>query len=134
MHNLIERKIAEYTDAIEKAKTMEDDIVLAERLASDKRVWIDSDVNISWNAKSMNEIKSLLRLFAQEGYLLDHVNDKTGPTMWVIKGINFRICLLPQWGVAKGGTCRLVEIERKTITTPIYKLVCDEEAEDASTS
>ena len=125
MHNLIKQKIKDIAEQVKSTKLLEEDILLAERLAPDKRVWIDCDVNVSWPAKSMDEVKSLLRVFAKEGIMLSSVNSKTAPTIWRLEGKNCSICLIPGWSTSEGASCRLVEVERKMVETPVYKLVCD---------
>ena len=126
MHRLIESTIAELERRIEFTKQLEDDFELAERLASSKRLSYDGDINIHWEAKTIDEVKKLLRSFAKEGCLLEKTNSKEAPTLWWIRGDKVKFCLLPSWGSGdEPGTCKLVKVGEYTATYPTYKLICN---------
>ncbi|MFA5151751.1 MAG: hypothetical protein WC554_04235 [Clostridia bacterium] len=130
MHELIEKKIKDIESRIEEYKRIEDDLifVLALLQGNDKyHVWIDYDVNISWKAKSIDEVKDLLKLFAKNGVMLENFYKES--TYWRLRGRNVCIYLIPTWfdsaEEVEGVTCRRVQVDTKLVPTPVYKIICD---------
>jgi hypothetical protein len=133
MDEAIVRKIEVLERQIEQAKACDDDLKLCrEIMPSDATLWIDHEVNVVWHTDSMDDVKAVLRSFAQRGIMLDHVS-KTDKPEWQLKGMNVGIRLVPDWSIqdekeekSEGKSCRLVKVDEKTYTYPVYKLVCDD--------
>jgi|GEM_PF-6942695 len=130
MHKLIEQKLKEYQEIIERTMSMEDDILEVERIMPNADIFIDYEVNINLRVKSMDEVKEALRLFASEGHLLDSYTYSDSLPLWRLHGKNVPIVLIVYFPFegeeeAKGATCRRVKIGEDTAPRPIYKIVCD---------
>jgi hypothetical protein len=128
MHELIENKIKDAEKMIEHYKSMEEDLleVLSVVSASTYNVYIGTDIHISWQAKSMNEAKELLKLFAQKGIML--YTFFKDDTYWCLKGKAVYIYLRPVWTTeegVEGVTCRKVQVDTKFVSIPIYKVFCN---------
>lgn len=131
MDTIIEDKIRDLEERIEKVKLCNDDLIIArEILPEGASYWIDYEVNVNWAVKSMDEVKAVLKDFAKKGIMIDLFRESdTNPT-WKLKGSKAGIRLSPIWSKEEGAVCRLVKVGEETIVNPIYKLVCDKEAQD----
>jgi hypothetical protein len=117
---------------IDLAKRTDKDVKFVKELFPSVYIWVDQDVNISFTAKSMSEVKSMLRIFAKNGIMLDRVyEDQTNP-IWYLKGINAIIRISPEWPSqddtegSAGATCKLVKVGETIHRYPKYKLVCSD--------
>lgn len=121
--------IKHHQEKIEEVKKTDEDVKLIRDLFPDISIWVDKDVNCHFLAKSMDEVKSMLKTFAKAGVLLDHFNESETCPTWCLKGKNVLIRICPDWQdeKAEGATCRLVQIGEDVVTYPRYKLVCDKE-------
>jgi hypothetical protein len=121
-------KITYLRERLVEVKKTDEDVRLVKELFPDMHIWLDKDVNCAFQAKSMNEVKNILKIFAKNGVMLDHFNESESSPIWYLKGKNVFICLTPVWSDEKteGATCRLVQVGETTVTYPKYKLVCDE--------
>jgi hypothetical protein len=129
MHKKIQNKISTYLSWIKQANDTEADLELCEQLFPNDNIWIDSDINISWLAKSMDEVKERLRILAKRGIMIKEVIESDTKPMWRLKGLYVDICLFPNWheGNEEGATCRLVQVgSEPQPPRPIFKLICDE--------
>lgn len=124
-------KIESLERQIDEVKKTSEDVELVRRLFPKIFIWIDSDVNCNFPVKSMSEVKSMLKTFAEAGVLLDCFNKSKSSPVWDLKGKNVRICLSPIWADEKteGATCRLIKVGEETHTYPKYEVVCDKEEE-----
>jgi len=119
-------------ERIEEYKNCNEDAILVEKVLSGKKyqLWIDHEVNVSWWARSMQEVKDMLRDFGKEKVILraedGYVASDTNP-VWYLQGRKTAIRLSPSWSTAlEGATCRLVQVGSEKTERPIYKLICDD--------
>ena len=130
MHKLIVEKLEELHEREVMFASHELDLCKISHLIKETdNVWLDKDININWSAKSMDEVKERLAIFAKNGFLLDKYVESTTSPAWLLKGTISKIYLCPRWslGDAEGATCRLVQTGVKTY--PEYKLVCVDKEE-----
>ena len=127
----VKERIQKLEAQINDVKNASEDVVVVKNLFPEMFVWVDKDVNCYFTAKSMNEVKSILKIFAKAGVMLDHFNENEGSPVWHLKGNKTTIRLQPNWLSEKteGATCRLVKTGEEVIAYPKYKLVCDKEEE-----
>lgn len=129
MHKKIQERIAYLLKEIGNVNKTEADLELCEQLFPDDYIWIDSDVNIRWAAKSMDEVKEHLKILAKKGIMIKEFTDSPTRPFWRLKGLYVDICLFPSWydEEVEGATCRLVQVgSEPQPPKPIYKLICDE--------
>lgn len=128
-HEEITKAVQAYQNRIRLVKKLNDDIKVVKSLYPKLNLWLDHEINISWAAKSMDEVKEMLRTFAKNGIMLAENGYRASETspVWNLKGKNCNIRLNPYWntGNEEGQTCRLVQVGEETKTYPKYKLVCD---------
>lgn len=124
----VTEKLKYLKDQMEDVKKTAEDVKFVKSLFPEIAIWVDRDVNCTFQAKSMNEVKDILKTFAKNGAMLDHFNESESNPIWYLKGKNVLIRLAPVWSDEKteGATCRLVQVGETTVTYPKYKLVCDE--------
>lgn len=132
MHPLVKNRINVLLRMIGETNKTQQDIELVERLFDKEKfsnIWIDNNVNIDFPAKSMTEVKQILKTFAKAGYMLDHLYESETNPIWYIKGINTMIRIAPYWNTIaeEGTTCKLVQVGTKTEVIPVYKLICDKD-------
>ena len=128
MHKKIQEAISNHLAAITRINNCEADLELAEKLMPDAHIYTDGDVNISWAAKSMDEIKAALRKFAKHKIMLNHVYESQTRPIWYLNGLYAKVILIPHWSdkEEEGVTCKLIQVGVETPEPrPIYKLVCD---------
>lgn len=129
----IKKQIELYERRIEQTKLLDEDLQIVRRLYPKISVWLDHEINIAWGAKSMDEVKDMLKTFAKEGLMLDENGYQASDTspVWYLKGKNVNIRLQPYWSTneEEGQTCKLVQIGEDVVRRPIYKLVCDKDKE-----
>jgi hypothetical protein len=126
---MIEDKIEELKLKIAQAENANEDLLIAESIMpKDTYYWIDYEVNVNWAVKSMDEVKAVLKAFAQKGIMLDRFLESEVDPIWKLKGKNTIIRLSPEWARegAEGATCRLVKVGEEMIKQNKYKLVCDD--------
>lgn len=125
----VEEKIKYHQDRIEEAKNTVEDVVLVKKLFPDMEIWVDHEVNCNILVKSMDEVKDILKIFANAGVLIEEFQKSDYNPTWRLKGKNSTIYLNPVWPDAdvEGATCRLIKIGEETVSYPKYKLVCDKE-------
>ena len=115
---------------IKETKLTNDDVNLVQEVIPDANIWLDHEVNVSWAARSMEEVKATLKEFAERHVMLESFVESETTPVWYLKGVNVKIRLCPQWSMdGEGAACRLVKVGEDTIVTPKYKLVCDKERE-----
>jgi hypothetical protein len=126
MNERIKYAVEEYQRRIDEVIKLEDALNLAEELMPDAQIWIDSEVNINFTAKSIDEVKDALRLFAHKCVMLkEFTKSDTNPT-WTLRYGDVNIILQPRWTTGDdGASCKLVKVGEKTDTYPVYKLMCD---------
>jgi hypothetical protein len=101
------------------------DFEIAKELMPDAYIYLDNEVNMSWSAKSMTEVKEALAKFAKRGIMIDKVIKSDTNPIWYLKGRNCRIRLSPFWASDDDdASCKLVKVGEEM--RPIYKLVCSE--------
>ncbi len=130
MHKKIEERIDDLTKRIAATIALEEDLLKVEAILGEEftcSIWLDYEINLDFAAKSMDDIKVLLRRFAQNGIMLDSFQPSDTNPVWYLKGKNTKIRLRPYWQSegAEGVTCRLIKVGEITQTYPQYKLVCD---------
>jgi len=123
----VTKKIKDLEIQISDIKKTSEDVKLVKRLFPKMVIWVDRDVNCCFPVKSMNEVKNVLKTFAEAGIMLDHFNNNKSNPVWYLKGKNVRILLNPQWADAKaeGATCRLVCVGEVVRTYPKFEVVCE---------
>jgi len=123
----VTKKIKDLEIQISDIKKTSEDVKLVKRLFPKMVIWVDRDVNCCFPVKSMNEVKNVLKTFAEAGILLDYFNKSKSTPVWYLKGKNVRICLTPQWAdeKAEGATCRLVCVGEVVHTYPKFEVVCE---------
>ena len=127
---MIQERIDELEERIESFKDLNDDLVIVKSIVpEDMYIWLDYEINVDFPVKSFDEVKAMLKLFAENGMRLkEYSKSDTSPT-WQLQGINTTIRLRPQWfnedSVVEGATCKLVKVGETVSTYPKYKLVCD---------
>lgn len=134
MHTKIQRAIGELLKRIGQINLTEADLVIAEELMPEASIWLDDEVNINWPCKSMDEVKLILRKFAQKGIMLERFVQSSTSPVWKLHGKAVTIRLCPHWyndDSQEGVTCKLIQVGVKTEEVPIYKLVCDYEVSGA---
>lgn len=129
MNALIEEKVAALVELQQKVLMHEEDLELTQRVVPEgSQIWLDSDINVGFLAKSIDEIKQLLRAFAKAGVMLKSFNNGSTNPAWFLQGKHSLIYLTPYWLQAgteeEGVTCRLVQDGTRTV--PSYKLVCSQ--------
>jgi hypothetical protein len=126
---MVNDKIKDYSENIKKAKKMNDDVLLAmEIVPKDGYVYLGFDINMYFTAKSIDDVKAVLKKFAQNGVLLDRFCKSDDNPEWYLKTPNkSTICIRPSWcdSDVEGATCRLVQVGTEVTEYPKYKLVCD---------
>ena len=135
-NKLVTTTLEELAERAEAIKLLNDDANLALEVMPNAYIWLDYEVNIHWPVKSMDDVKEVLKKFAERHIMLDKFVESDTNPIWYLKGINSKIRLNPQWcyNTAEGVTCRLVKIGTDVKTYPKYKLVCDEEKDTSGHS
>lgn len=130
-HKEIKSSMDYYRDKIKGVARCNEDFKIATKLMpKGTYITVDWEVNVYFPVKSMDEVKAVLKRFAENGIMLDRfVESETNPC-WYLKGSKVNIRLKPEFykeseAEAQGATCRLVKIGEKTETYPQFKLVCD---------
>jgi hypothetical protein len=123
MNKLVQERIDDLLHIIEKVKKTSDDADLVQWLMPDANIWLDHEVNVSWAVKSIEEVKTVLRDFAELGIMLARFVQSEQNPQWQLNGINTKILLTPSWSTNAENTCRLVQTGVSTY--PTYKLVCE---------
>jgi len=125
-HTLISASIKDMKDKIKRVRKLDAAIKLAEEILPEfANIWIDYEVNCDWAAKSMTEIKMLLKEFAKRKAMLDHFVESDSNPTWYLKLGEVKIRLCPRWSTEEGASCRLIKIGESVNIYPKYKLVCD---------
>jgi hypothetical protein len=114
--NLLRQITAAYNTSV--------DLEITEELMPSAYLYIDSQVNVIWSAKSRTEVKEALAKFAKRGIMIDKVVKSDTNPIWYLKGRNCRIRLAPYWSQDENASCKLVKVGEEM--QPIYKLVCSE--------
>ncbi|HBZ35491.1 MAG TPA: hypothetical protein DEO33_03600 [Rikenellaceae bacterium] len=127
----IKERIQKLEAQINDVKNASEDVVVVKNLFPEMFVCVDKDVNCYFTAKSMNEVKSILKTFAKAGIMLDQFNANESSPVWYLKGNKTTIRLQPNWlsEEIEGATCRLVRTGEEVVTYPKYKLICEKEEE-----
>lgn len=122
-------KIKYFQRKIVEAKQTDEDVKLVKGLFPDMYIWVDNEVNCSFSAKSMTEVKVMLKTLAENNIRIISANDLESRPVWYLQGRNVRIRLAPMFPETdvEGATCRLVKVGEEVCTYPKYKLVCDKE-------
>jgi hypothetical protein len=130
--NEVSRRVKDALEKIKKYKTTNEDVKLVKSIFPKMEVWIDHEVNCSFKVNSMDEVKSVLKKFAEHGIMLENFNKSETSPVWYLKGRKVIIRLQPIWPEEnqQGATCRLVQVGVETCTYPKYKLVCDGKEEE----
>jgi hypothetical protein len=127
MHELIANKIKDAEKMIEHYKSMEEDLLDVLSVVSDDTysIYIGTDIHISWQAKSIDEAKELLKLFAKKGIMIYTFFKED--VYWLLKGKAVYIYLCPMWNSTneEGFTCRKVQVDTRLVPIPVYKVFCD---------
>jgi hypothetical protein len=122
----VEEKITYFKTRMAEVKKTDVDVKLVKELFPEVSIWVDSEVNVNFEARSMTEVKDMLKIFARNKVLIEEFVESQSCPIWFLKGRKVRIRLAPTWTTdADGATCRLVKVGENTYSTPIYKLVCD---------
>lgn len=125
----IVKEIELYQGRIKQVKELNEDVKMVRSLYPKLNFWLDHEINVSWPAKSMDEVKEMLKTFAKNGIMLAEDGYRASETSpnWLLKAKKCNIRLNPYWSTLEeeGQTCRLVQIGEETRTIPKYKLVCD---------
>ena len=124
----VESKIKYLKERLIEVKKTDKDVRLVRELFPDINIWVDREVNCYFAAKSMTEVKAMLKKLAEAGIRITDTNDLTSQPVWYLKGKRVRIRLAPMFPETnvEGATCRLVKVGEEICTYPKYKLVCDE--------
>jgi len=127
----VQNKINQLKNEIKKVAKLNEDMKICKQILPDRYPWLDEDINYSFSAKSMDEVKDILKKFAKEGIMLDEFqNSNPAQPIWWLKNnkTGTKIRISPYWASEKteGVTCRLIQIGEETYTRPKYKLVCDD--------
>lgn len=132
MHPKIKDVIDKKTSEISKVLLTEDDLIFVEKLLPKSSVWLDEDVNVSVAVRGKQEVKDILRMFAENGVLIDTFVPSDIQPVWWLRGKKVKIILTPIWdtNTDNGALCRLVKTGEETHTRPIYKLVCDDNGQE----
>lgn len=124
----IKSQVELYEKRIEQTKLLNEDLLIVRRLYPKISVWLDHEINVSWGAKSMDEVKAMLKTFAKEGIMLDEYQASDTSPVWYLRGKNCKLRLQPYWSTTQeeeGQTCKLVQIGEDVVRRPIYKLMCN---------
>jgi len=125
MHEIIRRRVEKLQHEIEITTLLNADVELVSKILPNASVWVDNEVNVLFNVSSMDELKQTLKIFAEEGHMLDEfIPSETSP-IWYLRGINGRIRLQPIWDGREDASCKLIEVGKETFTRSIYKLQCN---------
>lgn len=127
-HPKVVEKIAQFQRHIKEVKLTQEDLLLTESIMPNANIWLDNEVNVVWYAKSVDDVKTVLRLFAQQGILLESFNKSDTTPVWYLQGKKVRIRLCPSWSKDEGdegATCKLVQVGENIVRQPVYKLMCD---------
>jgi len=125
----VEEKINYYQDKIKEVKTTVEDVVLVKKLFPNMEIWVDSNkIHCYTLVKSMTEVKSMLKIFAEAGVLIEHFKESDYNPVWHLKGKNATILLDPIWPdeEVEGAICKVIKVGEETISCPKYKLVCSD--------
>lgn len=118
-----------YKQKITELRKINDDAKLCKKLFPETHFWVDYEINYNFNAKSMDEVKNMLKIFAKNGVMLNKFTESDVHPEWVLNGkFGTKIRVAPYWTTDEAGaTCRLVQVGSNTRTyeEPIYKLMCD---------
>jgi hypothetical protein len=127
---LVASKIGYLETKLENTKRMNADVIAVQELFPNVQIWIDYEINIEFAAKEFAEVKSMLKILAENGFKLkEFIKSDTNPA-WRVQGANCDIRLVPRWlkdedAVEEGATCKLVKVGEEVYTYPKYKLVCE---------
>lgn len=123
----VEERINYYQGKIEATKATVEDVVFVKKLFPNMEIWVDHEVNCNIPVKSMDEVKDILKIFAEAGVLIEDFRKSDYNPIWRLKGKNTIIHLNPIWPneSAEGANCRLIKVGEETVSYPKYKLVCD---------
>jgi hypothetical protein len=125
MHKVVKDKIEKLQQDIEMATLLNQDVELVSNLLPTAYIWLDDEVNVEFSVSSIDEVKQVLRIFAEKGIMLDSFVPSNTDPVWYLKGINSRIRFHPNWSTEEGNSCKLIKVGERTYTTPIYKLQCN---------
>lgn len=132
MDKVIETAIRTHHERMAQALACETDIAICrEVMPADTYFWLDNEINASCTFNSMDEVKEVLRKFAQKGIMIHKFNNSDTNLRWQLKGVNTTISFTPHWlygeeAKEKGATCRLVKVSTKMVQSDQYKLICDD--------
>ena len=123
---IVRQRLDDLQKRITETKLLNDDVNLVMEVMPSAHIWLDNEVNVTWAATNMSEVKELLAKFAKRHTMLKVFIKSDSSPVWYLKGLNTSIRLCPCWSLEGSAACRLIKVGEDTCITPKYKLVCDE--------
>ena len=133
--NEVRSQIESLEERIKDAKKTNKTARKIRKAIPDLCFYVDYEVNISRQCKSMDEVKGILGKLAKVGIMLDNFQKSDANPRWLMKDVNNDNCgvrFAPYWANSgdEGASCRLEQVGTRTEEYPIYKLVCDKGGEN----
>lgn len=132
----VKERIDSYKGDIAAVKKIDKLVKLVKSvIPQNARIYVYSaDVNVYMDAKSMDEVKRVLKDLARKKIMVTSAYDLDVSPNWYLKKdgvygtVYFRPTFATEGSEAEGTTCKLVKVGEETVTNkrPIYKLICDD--------